>query len=114
MQTSTGDIALSYGIDNAVQAIQAKMQTELGTNSRHPTFGLVNVVGTPSSANTDIKATLINSIVNQVQADSRFDRVQTITVDRDLTSTGVAYLVQLVVKLSGSNTVVPITFTVNA
>jgi len=114
LQTSTGDIALSYGIDNAVQAIQAKMQTELGTNSRHPTFGLVNVVGTPTTANTDVKATLINSIVNQVQTDSRFDRVQSITVDRDLTTTGVAYLVQLVVKLSGSNTNVPITFTVNA
>lgn len=114
LQTSTGDIALSFGIDNAVQAVQAKMQTELGANSRHPTFGLVNVVGTPSTANTDIKATLINSIVNQIQADGRFDRVQTITVDRDLTSNGVAYLVQLVVKLSGSNTVVPITFTVNA
>lgn len=114
LRTSTGDIALSYGIDNAVQAIQAKMQTELGTNARHSTFGLVNVVGTPSSANTDIKTVLIDSIVNQIQADSRFDRVQTITVDRDLTSNGVAYLIQLVVKLSGSNTNIPITFTVNA
>jgi hypothetical protein len=114
LQTSTGDIALSYGIDNAVQAVQAKMQTELGTNSRHPTFGLVNIVGTPSTAETNAKTTLINSIVNQIQADSRFDRVQSITVDRDLTSNGVAYLVQLVVKLSGSNTNVPITFTVNA
>lgn len=114
LRTSTGDIALSYGIDNAVQAIQAKMQTELGTNPRHRTFGLVNIVGTPSTSDTDTKTTLINSIVSQIQADSRFDRVESITVDRDLTSNGVAYLIQLVIKLSGSNTVVPITFTVNA
>jgi hypothetical protein len=114
LHTSTGDIALSYGIDNAVQAIQAKMQTELGANPRHPTFGLVNIVGTPSTIATEAKTTLINSIVSQIQADSRFDRVQSISIDRDLTSEGVTYLVQLVVKLSGSDTNVPISFTVNS
>lgn len=114
LQTSTGDITLSYGIDNAVQAIQAKMQTELGANSRHPTFGLVNVIGTPSTTATEVKTALINSIVGQIQADSRFDRVQSISIDSDQTSTGVVYLVQLVVKLAGSNTVVPISFTVNS
>lgn len=114
LQTATGDIALSYGIDNAVQAIQAKMQTELGSNSRHSTFGLVNVVGVSSALAQDAKNALINSIVDQIQTDRRFDRVQSISVNRDLSSNGVAYLVQLAVKLSGSDTVVPITFTVNS
>jgi hypothetical protein len=114
LQTPSGDIALSYGIDNAIQAIQAKLQTELGSNRRHAKFGLINVVGTSSSRNTDVKAQLIQSIVSQIQVDKRFDRVQSISVDRDLTSNGVAYLVELVVKLSGSETFVPITFTVNS
>lgn len=114
LQTSNGDIALSYGIDNAVQAIRAKMQLELGSNRRHPGLGLVNVVGVSSSNAGDAKTLLVNSIVDQVQADKRFDRVQTISVERDLTSNGVAYTVTLVVKLSGSETFVPITFTVNS
>lgn len=114
LKAASGDIALSYGIDNAIQAIRAKVQTELGANKRHPKYGLVNVVGVSTVQPDDVKGLLINSIVNQVQADQRFDRVQSISVERNTTSTAVSYNVELVVKLAGSNTVVPITFTVNS
>jgi hypothetical protein len=114
MRTPTGDIALSYGIDNAVQAIRAKIQTELGSNRRHGSYGLVNIVGVPTSVSTGARELLINSIVTQIESDKRFDRVQTISVERDFTAQGVVFLVQLVVKIAGSNTFVPITFTVNS
>lgn len=115
LRTSNGDIALSYGIDNAIQAIRAKMQTELGSNNRHQGYGLVNLVGVPTVQSAEAKTLLINSIVNQIQSDSRFDRVQSISVERDTSAKGpVAYFVELVVKLAGSETVVPITFTVNS
>lgn len=115
LQTSNGDIALSYGIDNAVQAIRIKMQTELGANRRHPNFGLVNLTGVATSLSTEVKTLLINSIVSQVQSDSRFDRVQSISVEQNPSAQGpVAYFVELVVKLTGSETFIPITFTVNS
>lgn len=115
LRTSNGDIALSYGIDNAVQAIRAKMQTELGANRRHPNLGLVNIVGVSTTISAQAKTLLVNSIVGQIQADSRFDRVQSVSVERDMSAKGgITYFIELVVKLTGSETFVPITFTVNS
>lgn len=113
LNNSNGDLALSYGLDNAVQAIMAKMLTELGTNRRHPGFGLINLVGTPSTQGDGVKVALVKAINAQIAADSRFDRVQSLDVTKNLSSTGVAYDITLVVKLAGSNTNLPITFTVN-
>lgn len=112
LKTSIGDIALSYGLDNAIQAIKTKMLTELGSNSRHPLFGLINLSGTPTSQVADAKNALVESINSQIQADSRFDRVQSLDVSRNPSRDAVAYDVTLVVKLAGSNTFIPITFTV--
>lgn len=112
--TSNGDLALSYGLDNAVQAIKAKMLTEQGTNRRHPGFGLINVIGAPTVQGDDVKVALIKAINTQIGADGRFDRVQSLDVTRNPSIIAVAYDVTLVVKLAGSNTFLPITFTVNA
>ncbi len=113
LNNSNGDLALSYGLDNAVQAIMAKMRTELGTNRRHPGFGLLNLSGTPTVQGDDAKAALVKAISAQIAADGRFDRVQSLSVTRNPSITAVAYDVTLVVKLAGSNTFLPITFTVN-
>jgi hypothetical protein len=114
LNSSNGDLALSYGLDNAVQAIMAKMRTELGTNSRHPGFGLINLIGTPTVVGDDVKVALVKAISGQISADGRFDRVQSLDVTKNPSNTAVAYDVTLVVKLAGSNTFLPITFTVNA
>lgn len=110
--TTNGDLALSYGLDNAIQAIKIKMLTELGTNRRHPGFGLLNLVGVPTTQEEDVRATLVKVINEQVAADSRFDRVQSLDVARNAHTTAVGYDVTLVVKLAGSNTFLPITFIV--
>lgn len=112
LKNSTGDIGLSYGLENAIQAIKAKMSTELGANARHPGFGLVNLVGVPTSIAEDAKALLVQSITTQIQADARFDRVESLNISRSTTTSGVAYEVSLTVKLAGSTTSLPITFTV--
>ncbi len=114
MRNADGDLALSYGLDNAVQAIRAKMLTELGTNRRHPGYGLLNVVGTPTVQAEDTKAALVKVINEQITNDGRFDRVQSLDVTKNTQTTGVAYNITLVVKLAGSNTFLPITFTINA
>lgn len=114
LRNSDGDIALSYGLDNAVQAIKAKMLTELGANRRHPGYGLLNLTGTPTVQEADAKVALVAAINQQIAVDSRFDRVQSLDVVRNPSTEAVAYDVTLVVKLAGSSTFLPITFTVNA
>jgi hypothetical protein len=114
LHNADGDLTLSYGLDNAVQAIKAKLLTELGSNRRHPGYGLINLVGTPSSQSDDVKNTLIKAINEQVAQDGRFDRVQSLDVTKNPSTQAVAYDVTLVVKLTGSNTFLPITFTVNS
>ncbi|MEQ1531152.1 MAG: hypothetical protein ABL925_17690 [Methylococcales bacterium] len=114
LSTASGDMALSYGLDNAIQAIRAKMLTELGSNSRHPGFGLINLIGTSTNQSEEAKAALIKSINQQIAQDARFDRVQSLSVTRNTNTDAVAYDVALVVKLTGSATLLPITFTVNS
>lgn len=113
LRNTTGDLALSYGLDNAVQAIKAKMLTELGSNRRHPGYGLINLVGTSTTQTEEAKNALITSVNSQITSDGRFDRVQSLNVTKNTTTDAVAYDVTLVVKLAGSKTFLPITFTVN-
>lgn len=111
--TSGGDIALSYGLANAIQAVKLKLMTEEGTNRYHPQYGIVNLTGAPNISDTDIKNALIASINEEIQADPRFDRIESLSVDRNASTTAVGYDVNLVVRLMGSNTLIPISFTVN-
>lgn len=115
--TTNGDVKLSYGIDNAIQAIKLKIITELGSLRYHPTFGLVNVIGSRNSNIDDIRELLTQSILSQIQSDSRFDRVEDLTVDylvNSQTGQGVgAMAISLSVRLAGGTQVIPISFTVN-
>lgn len=106
-----GDIALSYGLANAIQAIKLKFMTELGSNRYHPDFGLVNLVGVRNTRESNIRASLVDAINKQIQADSRFDRVESLNVSRVATNT-VAYSIELTVRLAGSKTLIPISFAV--
>lgn len=115
--TTNGDVKLSYGLDNAIQAIKLKIVTELGSLRYHPSFGLVNVIGNTNANIDDIRDLLTNSILTQVQADSRFDRVENLSVDYLVNSTtgqGVgAMAISMSVRLAGGSQVIPISFTVN-
>ena len=111
--TSNGDIALSYGLANAIQAVKLKLMTERGSNRYHQKFGIVNVVGTPQRDNSDIKNILIEAVSAQINADARFDRVESLNVGRTQ-SDAVSYDINLVVRLAGSGTLLPISFTVAA
>lgn len=115
--TTNGDVKLSYGLDNAIQAIKLKIITELGSLRYHPTFGLVNVIGNRNSNIDSIRDLLTQSILAQVEADSRFDRVEDLAVDylvNSQTNQGVgAMAISMSVRLAGGTQVIPISFTVN-
>lgn len=115
--TSNGDVKLSYGLDNAIQAIKLKIITELGSLRYHPNYGLINVVGNKNSDIEQIKTLITESIVSQIEADSRYDRVENLTVDYlvdSKTNEGVAAItISLTVRLAGGTQVIPISFTVN-
>lgn len=113
---TNGDLKLSYGLDNAVQAIKLKMMTELGTNRYHPDFGLVNIIGSKNQNLDDLKSLLIESISNQISIDSRFDRIESLNiqylVNPSNNNSVAAMHITLSVRLAGGSTVIPITFTV--
>lgn len=114
--STNGDLSLSYGLSNATQAIKLKMVTELGSLKYHSDYGLINVIGSSNSNIEDIKELIVASISDQVAADPRFDRLETLTVDYlvGTTSTSAAGLaISLTVRLAGSQTILPISFTVN-
>jgi hypothetical protein len=115
--TTNGDVKLSYGLDNAIQAIQLKIMTELGSLRYHPTFGFVNVIGNKNLNIDAIRELIIESINSQIEADSRFDRVENLSVDYLVNSTtnqGVgAIAISLTVRLAGGTQFIPISFTVN-
>ena len=117
MFTTNGDLVLSYGIDNAIQAIKLKIVTELGSLRLHPEYGLVNVVGMGNSDIEQVRSMLINSLTEQIESDDRFDRIENISVDylvsKDNPNAASAMSITLSVRMAGGQTVVPISFTIN-
>ena len=115
--TTNGDLQLSFGLANALQALKFKIVTELGSLRFHPTFGLVNVIGQKNNDPTAIKTLITQSINKQVASDPRFDRIETLSVQylvNNQTNTGVAaYAISMSVRLAGGSTVIPISFSIN-
>ena len=108
---SSGDLQLAYGLQNAAQAIVIKMEVERGTLSRHPNFGLVNVKGELTNNTQGLQAMLSRSITQQVESDPRFERLEQITVQYISDLHG--FKIYLQARLSGSQAVIPISFSVN-
>jgi hypothetical protein len=108
---STADLTLSYGLNNAVQAIKLKLQTEKGTLRQHLDYGLLNLVGSKNTNAIEIQRLLTDSIVQQIGADSRFERVNSINVAPIAGASG--FTISMSVKLAGGSTVIPISFTVS-
>lgn len=114
--SATGDLQLSYGLTNSIQAIKLKLGIEAGELRRHPDFGLAPVLGLTNSNMTAVKQILTDSITSMVAADTRFAGVDQIDVTYGNTqdaNAASAVSVYLVVRLAGSGQLLPITFTVN-
>lgn len=109
--TSFGDLRLSYGLENAIQAVQLKIANERGQLPRHPNFGLISLYGKKASDPTAIKAALTQSVSEMIEADKRFDRIETINVVQTTKTSG--FLIQMVVRMAGAGSLVPISFSVN-
>jgi len=108
--TSSGDVQLSYGLQNAAQAVKLKMEVEQGSLQRHPEFGLINLVGNTNLDITGLQDLLTRSIDRQIEIDPRFERLEQLIVK--YSSEPPSFLVYMQVRLSGSETVIPITFSV--
>lgn len=74
--TPSNDLSLSYGLANAIQAMKLKLMVELGELQRHPEFGFVAIVGQTNVNRDGAKATMVESLNRQVEADPRFDRIE--------------------------------------
>lgn len=113
---STGDLQLSYGLNNSIQAIKLKLGIEAGELRRHPEFGLIPVQGLRNSDLEMVRGALVDSISAMVAADERFANIEQLDVSYANTldaNTATAVTVNLVVRLAGSGHLLPITFTVN-
>lgn len=114
---SGGDLQLSYGLANSIQAVKLKMSVEKGELIRHREYGLVNVIGNINANVEQTKASLIDSITRSIGADERFSRIESLDVRYLVDATGngaTGFQIILSVLLAGSNQLVPITFSINA
>jgi hypothetical protein len=112
--TSSSDLQLSFGINNASQAVKLKVASEQGQNFRHPAFGIRTQIGSKADNVELTQQQLVSSITSAVEVDDRFQRVESLVValdDRDETK---AFRVQLVVRMAGVDSLVPISFSVRA
>ncbi len=110
-----GDLKFSYGLDNAVQGIKFKIQTEVGSLRYHPNYGIVNILGRNNSDVEAVKAAISDSIVTQIESDPRYERVEGLNVAYTNSGTGGSIVtVGMAVRLAGGgDKVIPISFTVN-
>lgn len=113
---STNDLQLSYGLNNAIQALKLKMMIEAGELRRHPDFGLDSVQGLSNASVKATRSILTNSITSMVKADERFSGIVSLDItygkDQSLNAPSIISVI-LIVKLVGSGQLLPITFSIN-
>lgn len=113
---NSGDLKLSYGADNATQALKILIATSTGDLFRHPDYGIPEIVGTQNSDPEGVRATIAENISRKIESDPRFSRLDFLTVEY-LSSGSVGpagYAVSLGVVLTGSSgNVIPISFSIN-
>ncbi len=114
--SSTGDLQLSYGMSNAIQALKLKMMVEAGELRRHPDYGLDPVIGLSNSNVALIKKILTDSINTMIRSDERFAGINRLDIEYGRTTqvnAASAFSVNLIVRLAGSGQLLPITFSIN-
>ena len=113
---SSEDLQLSFGLENAIQALKIKMSIERGEIQKHPGFGLPSVQGLSTSDVKSIESFLVDTINDIISKDPRFDRVESLSVvffneKNNVPCNG--FDVKINVRLAGSESTVPIAFSVN-
>jgi len=109
--TPAGDVQLRYGADNAVQALQILLATEAGALVRHPEYGIASGIGEVNTNFAAVRQKLAEAVGTQILNDPRFDRLNSLQVE--LLGSASGYKISLEVVLAGSNSVIPITFSLN-
>jgi hypothetical protein len=112
--TSFGDVQLSYGMDNAVQTVKILLGTEAGNLPKHIDFGITYPIGGQNLNIEQIKSELATNISEQILNDARFSRLDFLKVESISSGNQSGYMVRLGVVLAGGDTVVPLSFKVNA
>ena len=112
---STNDFQLSYGLVNAIQAVKLKLLVEQGSLQRHREYGFINVQGTRNNNPNLTKSTIVAALNDQIRVDPRFDRIENLAVDYFGAGPNgpTGYLINMVVRMAGSATNIPISFSVN-
>jgi hypothetical protein len=108
-----GDLKFSYGLDNAVQGIKFKIQTEVGSLRYHPNYGIVNILGRTNADVETVKALITDSIVTQIESDPRYERVEGLNVAYSNGGASTVTVSMAVRLAGGGDKVIPISFTVN-
>jgi hypothetical protein len=112
--TPNHDFSLSYSLQNATQAMKLKIVTELGELRYHKGFGLVSIIGNKNNNIDIVKASITNSLITQVAQDSRFDRIESLSVGYTTPGNAASVIViEMTVRLAGGSQVIPISFSVN-
>ncbi len=116
--TPNSDVKLSYGLENAIQAMKLKLTVELGSLHKHPDFGFPNFLGEKTSSFLLVREKIRETLERQISKDPRFDYIETMSIefmrDKNNPEKSVnAISISLSVKLAGGNTVIPISFSVN-
>lgn len=112
MFSSNGDLSFSYGLENAIQAIKFKLSTSKGELFNHPEYGLISIFGAKTSDFESVKQDVIDSLNSQIAADSRYERIENLSVQYNNAS-GNAVVVNMAVRLAGGgDKIIPISFTV--
>lgn len=109
--TPTGDIQLSYGAANAMQALLLLLSTEISALTRHPDYGVSYPLGQKNTDIAIVRQNIAETIASQVLRDGRFDRLKTLTVE--LLDGASGYKVFLEVVLAGGQSVIPISFSIS-
>jgi hypothetical protein len=109
--TPAGDIQLSYGAANGMQALLILLSTEVASLTRHPEYGIPSSVGNTNTNFAAARQGLAEAVSKQILRDRRFDRLKTLTVE--LLDGASGYKVFVEVVLAGGQSVIPISFSVN-
>ena len=114
--TSNEDFQLSFGLENAIQALKLKLSTETGELEKHRDYGITTVQGMKNSNSIEIESFITSMINSAIAKDPRYDRVERLKVSYFSgkgDGTGVGFDVSVEARLAGSSSVIPITFSLD-
>jgi len=106
--STSNDLMLSYGMNNAIQALMLKFTVEAGELMRHPQFGFIgDIIGSKNINIVGNRQKIVDYITDQITRDDRFDSI----VSLDVKTYNNYYIINLVVRLSGGlNKLIPVSF----